>query len=310
MPSSSSCATCSGLRRSARMPACTAGCSVFTRPSRHSGNPVTCSTGVTGTPASAIRRAVAPVLTSSTPAAARPRRQLLDAGLVVDAQQGTADRGCGRSSVALPRHVGGAPARATVCTRSSRSTSLIRSCSRASSSPGRTATSRWASTGPVSTPASTTCTRRTRHGRAGGQGVADGVRSRERRQQGRVGVDQPAAERVEHGRADDLHEAGRDDQVGLVRRRVRRPARGPRRRGRRGRPTAQTNVGRPLRRACSRPVGVAVAADGDHGRRVVRIVGRGEQGGAERPGPGEQDDDPGPRGGLALARRPRPAFRP
>ena len=63
---------CSGLRRSARIPACTAGCSVFTRPSRHSGNPVTCSTGVTGMPASAIRRAVAPVLTSSTPAAASP----------------------------------------------------------------------------------------------------------------------------------------------------------------------------------------------------------------------------------------------
>ena len=72
-------------------PACTAGCSVFTRPSRHSGKPVTCSTGVTGMPASAIRRAVAPVLTSSTPAAARPRGQLLDAGLVVDAQQGAAD---------------------------------------------------------------------------------------------------------------------------------------------------------------------------------------------------------------------------
>ena len=64
---------CSGLRRSASMPAWTAGCSVFTRPSRHSGKPVTCSTGVTGTPASAIRRAVAPVLTSSTPASASPR---------------------------------------------------------------------------------------------------------------------------------------------------------------------------------------------------------------------------------------------
>ena len=54
-------------------PACTAGCRVFTRPSRHSGKPVTCSTGVTGMPASAIRRAVAPVLTSSTPAPASPR---------------------------------------------------------------------------------------------------------------------------------------------------------------------------------------------------------------------------------------------
>ena len=122
-----------------------------------------------------------------------------------------------------------ARARATVCTRSSRSTSLIRSCRRASSSPARTATSRWASTGPVSTPASTTCTVAPGHRHAGGQGVADGVRPGEGRQQRGMGVDQPAAERVEHGRADDLHEAGGDDQVGLDTRRARPPARGPRR---------------------------------------------------------------------------------
>jgi hypothetical protein len=37
-PSSSSWRTWVSSRRSARMPACTFGCSVFTRPSRHSGS--------------------------------------------------------------------------------------------------------------------------------------------------------------------------------------------------------------------------------------------------------------------------------
>jgi hypothetical protein len=54
------------------MPACTFGCRVFTRPSRHSGKPVSSSTLVTGTPASAIRPAVDPVETIATPARCRP----------------------------------------------------------------------------------------------------------------------------------------------------------------------------------------------------------------------------------------------
>ena len=49
------------------------GCSVFTRPPRISGKPVTWSTGVTGTPASAIVLAVDPVETISTPASCNPR---------------------------------------------------------------------------------------------------------------------------------------------------------------------------------------------------------------------------------------------
>src|SRR5262249_41230241 len=65
--------TWSGSRRSARIPACTLGCRVFTRPSRHSGNPVSSSTAVTGTPAAAIRAAVEPVETIATPAACSPR---------------------------------------------------------------------------------------------------------------------------------------------------------------------------------------------------------------------------------------------
>ena len=72
MSNSSSWATWSSRRRSARMPAWTSGCRVFTRPSRHSLNPVTSDTSVTGTPAPAIRFAVDPVETICTPAACSP----------------------------------------------------------------------------------------------------------------------------------------------------------------------------------------------------------------------------------------------
>ena len=44
--------------------------------------------------------------------------------------------------------------------------------------------------------------------------VAHRVRARERRQQRRVGVEDPARERREHGRPDDPHVAGQDDDVG------------------------------------------------------------------------------------------------
>ena len=71
MPSSASCSACPGRPVSASSPAWTPGCKVFTRPSRHSGNPVTSSTPVTGTPAAAMAAAVLPVLTIWTPAAAR-----------------------------------------------------------------------------------------------------------------------------------------------------------------------------------------------------------------------------------------------
>ena len=72
MPSPASSASCRGLAVSASRPACTRGCRVFTRPSRHSGKPVSSSTGVTGTPASPIRAAVLPVEMISTPAACSP----------------------------------------------------------------------------------------------------------------------------------------------------------------------------------------------------------------------------------------------
>ncbi len=72
MPSSASWAWCAAFAVSASRPACTRGCSVLTRPSRHSGKPVSSSTGVTGTPAAAILAAVLPVETISTPAACSP----------------------------------------------------------------------------------------------------------------------------------------------------------------------------------------------------------------------------------------------
>ena len=68
MPNFSSCAAWSSLVMSARMPAWICGSRVLTRPSRHSGKPVTSETSVTLTPSSARRFAVEPVETTSVPA--------------------------------------------------------------------------------------------------------------------------------------------------------------------------------------------------------------------------------------------------
>src|SRR5665811_1733554 len=73
MPSSWMAFRCSWLCRSARMPPWIAGCSVFTRPSMISGNPVTSDTGVTGIPTSLRNLNVPPVEMSSMPRSARPR---------------------------------------------------------------------------------------------------------------------------------------------------------------------------------------------------------------------------------------------
>ena len=106
MPSSASCWTWDSSRRSARMPACTFGCSVLTRPSRHSGKPVSSSTLVTGMPSPSISAAEPPVDTSATPASCRPRDELLEPGLVVDRDQRPRDRDavavCGQSEADLP----------------------------------------------------------------------------------------------------------------------------------------------------------------------------------------------------------------
>ena len=67
MPCSAAWAMWASLSRLASRPPCTRGCSVFTRPSIISGNCVTSSMGVTGTPASLSARAVPPVEMISAP---------------------------------------------------------------------------------------------------------------------------------------------------------------------------------------------------------------------------------------------------
>src|SRR5688572_9005875 len=64
-------AVSAGLWRLARMPPCTLGCRVFTRPSIISGKPVTSEIPMTSRPAFARTFAVPPVDTSSQPAFAR-----------------------------------------------------------------------------------------------------------------------------------------------------------------------------------------------------------------------------------------------
>mmetsp|Transcript_10156 Transcript_10156/g.17689 ORF Transcript_10156/g.17689 Transcript_10156/m.17689 type:complete len:214 (-) Transcript_10156:106-747(-) len=63
---------CSSLSRTARIPPCTAGCRVFTRPSNISGKPVTSSTLAQGTPICWIVVAVPPVLMISQPCDSSP----------------------------------------------------------------------------------------------------------------------------------------------------------------------------------------------------------------------------------------------
>ncbi len=67
MPCSFMDATCPSLSRSPSKPPWTRGCSVLTRPSIISGNPVTSSIGVTSKPASLNALAVPPVEINCTP---------------------------------------------------------------------------------------------------------------------------------------------------------------------------------------------------------------------------------------------------
>jgi len=62
----------SARSRRARMPPCTFGCSVFTRPPSISGLHVNSATSTTARPASRSARAVPPEATNSTPRATRP----------------------------------------------------------------------------------------------------------------------------------------------------------------------------------------------------------------------------------------------
>ena len=73
IPCSATAASCSALPRMYKRPPCTRGCSVFTRPSSISGNPVSWLMSSTANPASRSTRAVPPVETSSTPRSASTR---------------------------------------------------------------------------------------------------------------------------------------------------------------------------------------------------------------------------------------------
>jgi hypothetical protein len=64
---------CFSSSRIASSPLCTAGCSVLTRPSKISGNPVTSEMPITGIPSLASRLAVPPVEMMSTPKPANSR---------------------------------------------------------------------------------------------------------------------------------------------------------------------------------------------------------------------------------------------
>ena len=298
MPSSSSWVTCSGLRRSARMPGVHGGVQRLhpaVQALGEAGDLLDRGDRDAGLGDPARGRAGAHQLDAGGGEAGG---QLLDAGLVVDAEQRAADGDAVGHRELFLFSDGGRPAPPPSAPGARAPRALIRSCRRASSSPGRTATSRWASTGPVSTPASTTCTVAPVTGAPGGQGVADGVRPGERRQQRGVGVDQPAAERARATAGPTIFmKPGRDDQVRVGARRARRPARGPTRRGRGGRAPrtrrwAGRGGGRAPAPAASRSLPTATTVG-----RVAGVVGRGQQGGAQRARPGEQDGDPRPLGG-------------
>ena len=116
--------TWSSRSRRARMPAWIAGWSVLTRPPSISGAPVTSSTRVTGSPCSSRNVAVPPDETSSNPSSCEAAREVVDALLVVDGDQGAGHsslttRGSSRCSTAWMRSssvsrgsTGTAPARA------------------------------------------------------------------------------------------------------------------------------------------------------------------------------------------------------
>ena len=86
MPCAAIAARSSGRCRLARMPPCTAGCSVLTRPSIISGKPVTSETFMTGSPAPAMARSRAAGRDELDPQIRKPLRQVDQATLVRDTQ--------------------------------------------------------------------------------------------------------------------------------------------------------------------------------------------------------------------------------
>ena len=117
--------------------------------------------------------------------------------------------------------------------------------------------------GPVSTPASTTNSVAPVTLTPCASASRGAVHAREGRQQRRVGVDVAAAERGQERRADQPHEAGRDDQVGVVRGDRVGERRVPLVAARRSRRPRSTNVGTPC--ACGPVEGRDAVAVGTHG---------------------------------------------
>ncbi len=223
MAAASSWRRCSSRRRSASKPAWIRGCNVFTRPSSISGNPVTDATSVTGRPASRSVRAVPPVDTSSIAAgdeaAAQVRQPALvrdreerpprdrdpdvrsrqvddDAAAVVGDLQGVRQqqRDGPRQQPVLDGLDPGVEARDIV----------VRGDGNRLLGHDRPTVERRVDE----------MDRAAGHGRAVRQRVANRVRARERRQQARMRVEDPAWVGGEHRRPDEPHVPGEDDRVG------------------------------------------------------------------------------------------------
>ena len=198
------------------------GWSVLTRPSSISGDPVTAATSVTGSPASRRARAVPPVETSSKPRATSPRPSVDQPRLVRDRQQRAPrgrDRGVGPAeilrdptAVRLDREGAGEEPgddlRQKPVLHGPDPVVERRGVVAGQDRHGLLGDDRAAVEGRVDQV----------DGAAGdpharGESVLDRVRARERRQEGRVRVDDPAVERGQDGRPDDPHVAGEDDRV-------------------------------------------------------------------------------------------------
>ena len=147
----------------------------------------------------------------STPARSRgrrgPRPSVDEPGLVRDRQQRAPRRRDARRRPARGRarrrpsaRPSSAPARSSATARGSSrcSTARIRSWRVASSSPGRIGTASWATIGPPSSVASTRWTVQPVTAHAVASASRDGVGARERRQERRVGVEDPARRTRQH----------------------------------------------------------------------------------------------------------------
>ena len=177
MPLASRSARCSGLERSARIPPWILGWRVLTRPPSISGDPVTSATSVCAMPASLSLAAVLPLATSSHPRSDRPWASSTRPSLsytdsralttssprpLLFSDSSGPDAGPHRPHGPAARSPVPPPARRAPRPRwpgyKVRSTTLIRSCSVSSVSPGRTGTTSWARIGPASISRVARCT--------------------------------------------------------------------------------------------------------------------------------------------------------